>query len=85
VTNPGSITTREVVGMIGESKLGPRLQVQGKVFRYFADEAEFRASGVIAPRSSCVLDSGKLSRLGIALGEIHDAIAQTLARWDVAA
>jgi dTDP-4-dehydrorhamnose reductase len=82
VTNPGSITTREVVGLIEKSKLGGRLAAQGKVFRYFADEAEFRASGVLAPRSSCVLDSGKLTRLGIGLDEVHDAIAQTLARWE---
>ena len=75
VTNPGSVTTREVVDLIRASG------VAKKEFQFFASEEEFLRQAAKTPRSNCVLDSGKLLRHGVALTEIHEAIAQALRQW----
>lgn len=75
VTNPGSITTREVVELILASG------VCRKPFRFFESEAEFLRLAARAPRSNCVLNSSKLLRAGIPLTEVHEAIRQALADW----
>ena len=53
ITNPGGITTREVVDLIAHYM--PSL---GKQFNFFENEAEFNKIA-IAPRSNCVLDTAK--------------------------
>ncbi len=75
VTNPGHVTTREVVDLIHASG------VCRKKFDFFQDEAEFMRVAAKAPRSNCVLDSTKLARAGIAMTEVHEAVARDLARW----
>ncbi|MBI4580972.1 MAG: sugar nucleotide-binding protein [Planctomycetes bacterium] len=75
VTQPGSVTTREVVELIKESG------VCRKEFRFFTSEVEFMRLAAKTPRSNCVLDSGKLARAGLALTEIRDAIRRALRRW----
>jgi dTDP-4-dehydrorhamnose reductase len=76
VTNPGSVTTREVVDLMCKSG------VLDHEPEYFADEADFMSSGVArAPRSSCVLDSSKLVNAGIHMTEVHEAIERDLANW----
>jgi dTDP-4-dehydrorhamnose reductase len=85
VTNPGAITTREVIELVKKSALGARLQAKGKEFSFFADEEEFMKAAAKTPRSSCVLDSGKLTRLGVKMNEVHEAVEQALARWETAA
>jgi dTDP-4-dehydrorhamnose reductase len=78
VTNPGAITTREVVELIQESG------VCRKEFKFFANEMEFMRLAAKTPRSNCVLDSTKLAATGIALAEVRDAIARDLRRWQKA-
>lgn len=78
VTNPGSVTTREVVALIRHSG------VVRKEFRFFESEAEFMRLAARAPRSNCVLDTGKLQRAGIRMTEIHEAIEQALRKWRTA-
>lgn len=80
VTNPGSITTHEVAELIQKSPQGEKLKAAGKTFRFFKDEAEFRQQ-VLAPRSSCVLDSSKLTSMGIRLTPVDQAIESALADW----
>lgn len=75
VTNPGSVTTREVVELIKKSG------VSDKKFDFFADEAEFMNTVAKAPRSNCLLDSSKLAATGIELTEVHEAIERDLGRW----
>jgi dTDP-4-dehydrorhamnose reductase len=82
VTNPGAITTHEIVELIKKSALGRRLQSKGKTFSFFTDEAEFMKIAAKAPRSSCVLDSGKLLRLGVKMPDVHQAIEESLSRWE---
>ncbi len=76
VTNPGAVTTREVVGMIQKSGL-----CGDKHFQFFTDEAEFMQKAARTPRSNCVLDSSKLAGVGIHLTEVHEAIEKALRHW----
>ncbi|MGJ3242022.1 MAG: SDR family oxidoreductase [Opitutales bacterium] len=75
VTNPGSVTTREVVDLIRESG------VCDKAFAFFDDEAEFMARAARTPRSNCVLDGTKLEQAGITLTPVREAIRRALADW----
>jgi len=84
VTNPGAITTHEVIESIKKSSVGKRLQAKGKDFSFFADEAEFMKIAAKTPRSNCVMDSSKLTRSGIKMEEVHEAVEQALARWETA-
>ena len=75
VTNPGHVTTHEVVGLI--KKTG----VSAKNFEFFKDEAEFMRTAAKTPRSNCVMDSRKLAATGIKLTEVHAAVERDLRRW----
>jgi dTDP-4-dehydrorhamnose reductase len=79
VTNPGRVTTREVVDIIRRSG------VTQKEFSFFADEAEFMRTAAKTPRSNCVLDSSKLERAGIRLTPVREAIERDLRAWKKAA
>ena len=75
VTNPGRVTTREVVDQILASG------VQKKEYQFFKDESEFMKLAAKTPRSNCVLSSAKLTSVGIRMTEVHEAIARDLKRW----
>lgn len=75
LTNPGSITTREVVDFILDSG------VTEKTFEFFASESEFMETAAIAPRSNCVLDTSKALRAGLNLSPVKEAIARALHNW----
>lgn len=64
VTNPGQVTTREVVELIRASGRCD------KDFEFFADEKEFMRVAAKTPRSNCVLDAAKLQATGIAMTEV---------------
>jgi len=82
VTNPGSITTHEIVELIKKSALGKRLQAKGKEFSFFADEAEFMKIAAKTPRSNCVMNSRKITNSGIKMDEVHEAVEQALIHWE---
>jgi dTDP-4-dehydrorhamnose reductase len=75
VTNPGQVTTHEVVELI--KKTG----VSTKHFTFFKDEAEFMQTAAKTPRSNCVMNSAKLAAAGIKLTEVHEAVEQALRSW----
>ena len=75
ITNPGQITTREVVGHIIKSGL------LLKNYQFFDNESEFMNTVAKTPRSNCVLDSSKLSTVGIKMTEVNEAIIYDLKRW----
>lgn len=75
VTNPGEVTTREVVSLIQKSG------VCTKDFQFFQDESEFMLKAAKTPRSNCVMDSSKLTRAGIQMTEVHEAIERALREW----
>jgi dTDP-4-dehydrorhamnose reductase len=78
VTNPGHVTTREVVDLIVASG------VCRKAFSFFTDEAEFMRTAAKTPRSNCVMSSAKLAAAGITLTEVHEAVTLALRRWQTA-
>jgi dTDP-4-dehydrorhamnose reductase len=75
VTNPGQVTTREVVDLILASGVCP------KEYSFFTDEAEFMRTAAKTPRSNCVMDSSKLQATGIKMTEVHEAVARDLSNW----
>jgi len=75
VTNPGQVTTHEVVALI--KKTGVSL----KDFVFFKDESDFMARAAKTPRSNCVMDTAKLAAAGIRLTEVHEAVERDLRRW----
>ena len=75
VTNPGAITTHEVVAHILQSGVHP------KDYVFFRDEDEFMQVAAKTPRSNCVMDSGKLAAAGIRLTEVHEAVTRALQQW----
>lgn len=75
ITNPGQVTTHEVVDLIRKSG------VSRKDFAFFTNEEEFMRLAAKTPRSNCVMDSSKLASVGIKLTEVHEAVARDLARW----
>jgi len=79
VTNPGHVTTHEVVDLILKSGVCP------KEYVFFKDETDFMQKAAKTPRSNCVMSSAKLAAVGITLTEVHTAVARDLARWQRAA
>ena len=75
MTNPGSVTTREVVDLIKKSGVSDRQ------FDFFSDEDEFMRIAASTPRSNCVMNSDKLRRAGIRLTEVREAIERDLRNW----
>ncbi|MBP9912383.1 MAG: sugar nucleotide-binding protein [Opitutaceae bacterium] len=75
VTNPGRVTTREVVDLI--KKTG----VSAKDFKFFTNEAEFMRTAAKTPRSNCTMSSAKLASVGIQMTEVHAAVERDLRRW----
>jgi dTDP-4-dehydrorhamnose reductase len=78
VTNPGSVTTHDVVELIRKSG------VSNKDFQFFTDESDFMQKAAKTPRSNCVLDSSKLLASGIVMSQVRDAIAKALKNWKAA-
>eukprot|EP01012_Entosiphon_sulcatum_P064155 TRINITY_DN92937_c0_g1_i1.p1 TRINITY_DN92937_c0_g1~~TRINITY_DN92937_c0_g1_i1.p1 ORF type:complete len:292 (-),score=54.99 TRINITY_DN92937_c0_g1_i1:26-901(-) len=79
VTNPGHVTTHEVVDLILKSGVCPKNYV------FFKDENDFMHTAAKTPRSNCVMTSAKLASVGIVMTEVHEAVARDLARWKKAA
>jgi len=79
VTNPGHVTTHEVVDLILKSGVCP------KEYVFFKDETDFMQKAAKTPRSNCVMSSAKLAAVGITLTEVHAAVARDLARWQPSA
>ena len=72
LTNPGSITTREVVAEL------QRAGVTDKAFSFFASEAEFMEVAAKTPRSNCVLDTRKSEAAGVALRPVREALRDAI-------
>tara|TARA_R110002049_G_scaffold4601_5_gene32712 strand:- start:991207 stop:992211 length:1005 start_codon:yes stop_codon:yes gene_type:complete len=75
LTNPGSVTTREVTELIRRT-LAP-----DREFKFFRDEAEFMEKAAVAPRSNCVLDASKALSVGLPMRPIHEALNDALSNW----
>lgn len=75
ITNPGFITTRQVVAQI-EKILKPK-----RAFEFWADDAEFYRLTAKTPRSNCVLDISKLLAAGVKIRPVTQALEDSLKNW----
>ncbi len=75
VTNPGQVTTHEIVELI--KKTG----VSNKSFTFFKDEADFMSKAAKTPRSNCVLDVSKLLATGVKMRPVEEALEAALKAW----
>jgi len=79
VTNPGYVTTSQVVDLILESG------VFRKEYEFFKDESEFMTKAAVAPRSNCIMSSAKLAAEGIEMTPVKKAISDALKNWQLEA
>jgi dTDP-4-dehydrorhamnose reductase len=75
ITNPGYVTSHQVVRMI-ERILKPE-----RKFEYWKDDAEFYHAAAKTPRSNCVLDVSKLLASGIKIRPVEEALEHSLRNW----
>ncbi len=75
VTNPGFVTTRQVVQML-EKVLKPK-----RGFEYWENDQEFYRVAAKTPRSNCILDVSKLARVGVKIRCVEEALDEALRSW----
>ena len=75
VTNPGFITTRQVIQMI-ECILKP-----AKRFEFWENDEEFYKVAAKTPRSNCVMDVSKLLAAGVKIRPVDEALEHSLRNW----
>jgi hypothetical protein len=75
ITNPGWVTTRQVV-----ERIKARLKLH-RDFEYFENDTDFYKSAAQTPRSNCVLDGSKLAAAGVSMRPVEEALEASLAHW----
>jgi dTDP-4-dehydrorhamnose reductase len=75
MTNPGFVTTRQVVEML-ERILKPKRR-----FEFWQNDEEFYRLAAKTPRSNCVLDVSKLLATGVTLRPVGEALEHSLRNW----
>lgn len=75
VTNPGFVSTSEVVAGVREHRC------PGRNFEFWENDAEFYREAARTPRSNCILETEKLLRLGIPMRPVKEALHDSLQRW----
>jgi UDP-glucose 4,6-dehydratase len=72
MTNPGSVTTRQVTEWMKEEG------ATDKQFRFFEDEEQFMSKAAKTPRSNCVLDTTKAEKAGIGMRPVEEAMRESM-------
>ena len=75
MTNPGYVTSHQVVRMI------ERILKPARKFEYWKDDAEFYHLAAKTPRSNCVLDVSKLLAAGVKIRPVEEALEHSLRNW----
>jgi dTDP-4-dehydrorhamnose reductase len=75
VTNPGAVSTRQVVAAI------ERLLTPGRRFTFWPSDEEFYRFAAKTPRSNCILDVSKLLATGVKLRPVSEALEEALRHW----
>ena len=75
LTNPGSVTTKEVVALIKQHGLSQ------KDFRFFDSEDQFMQLAAKTPRSNCVLDTSKAEQLKLPMRPAIEALEVAMQAW----
>lgn len=75
VTNPGFITSRQVVEWIR------KLLTPDRSFEFWEDDTAFYSQAASTPRSNCIMDVTKLLSTGIRLRDSEEAVIHALQSW----
>lgn len=75
ITNPGFVTTRQVVKCI-EKILKP-----ARKFEFWENDEEFYHFAAKTPRSNCVMDVSKLLAAGVKVRPVEEALEDSLRNW----
>jgi dTDP-4-dehydrorhamnose reductase len=75
VVNSGYVSTREVVHMI-KKFLRPEWNPE-----FWQDDEEFYRCAARAPRSNCILETGRIQQGGIKMRDVETALVDALAHW----
>lgn len=75
VTNPGFVTSRQVVALI-EEILRPQ-----RTFSFWESDEEFYRVAARTPRSNCVMDTTRLLATGVTMRPVVEAVRDALAHW----
>jgi len=75
VTNPGFVTTRQVVSLV-ENFLKP-----DRKFEFWKSDEEFYRIAAKTPRSNCVMDVSKLLAAGVKIRSVEEALEDSLKNW----
>ena len=75
ITNPGFVTTHEVVDCI------KRILNPSRDFKYWQNDEEFYRHAAKARRSNCILDTSKLKAAGVVMRPVMEAIEDSLLNW----
>lgn len=75
MTNPGHVSTREVVELIRKRWNSMRN------FEFWEDDGAFYRHAAKTPRSNCVLDVSKLQKTGVRLRPVMEALEEALKAW----
>jgi UDP-glucose 4,6-dehydratase len=75
LTNPGFVTSRQVVEMI-QKILRP-----ARAFDFWGSDEEFYRVAAKTPRSNCILDVSKLLATGVPMRPVEEALADALQKW----
>lgn len=77
VTNPGFVSTRQVVELI------KKILKLNREFIFWESDEEFYRLGAKTIRSNCILDSNKLLQSGVAMRTVDEAIKDSLNKWKI--
>jgi len=72
-TNPGSITTREIVALFKKHQIAP-----GRQWEFFEDESTFLQQAAKVRRALCVLDTSKAVAAGLRLRPVEEAVESAI-------
>jgi dTDP-4-dehydrorhamnose reductase len=75
VTNPGFVTSSQVVEMI------QKILKPARAFAFWEDDQEFYRVAAKTPRSNCILDVSKLLAAGAPMRPVEEALADALRQW----
>ena len=75
MTNPGFVTTRQVVEMIEQ------IRKPARAFEYWSSDEEFYKVAAKTPRSNCVMDTSKLLSTGVKMRPVHEVLDSALRGW----
>jgi UDP-glucose 4,6-dehydratase len=75
MTNPGFVTTGQVVALI------QKILKPAKRFEFWANDEEFYHLAVKTPRSNCVMNVSKLLSTGVRMRPVIEAIEESLKNW----